>query len=182
MSGLMDPCGHEGCRMVRGNHWSMDGWHAFVEPAPASQGESSHAADCLCLACVPACAPPSKAEFDALPARWRRYVADIETNADPAGTVRENALLKDRVAQLEAAIVIPADPDAAVRALTADWKPYVPESGWPALDSCAEEAFAAGRKEGAREEREACETTARYCTSGAAAADAIASRGQGGDK
>lgn len=51
------------------------------------------------------------------------------------------------------------DPDAVVRALTADWKPYVPESGWNALDACAEEAFAAGRAlgcdEGAREEREA---------------------------
>jgi hypothetical protein len=63
-----------------------------------------HPSDCLCLACVPACAPPTKAEFDALPARWRRYVADLETNADPGGMVRENAMLKDRIRQLGALI------------------------------------------------------------------------------
>ena len=62
-----------------------------------------HPPDCCCLACLPACAPPPKAEFDALPPRWRRYVCDLETIADPAGMVRENAMLRDRVEQLEAA-------------------------------------------------------------------------------
>lgn len=58
-----------------------------------------HPPDCLCLTCVPACAPPTKAEFDTLPPRWRRYVADLETNADPAGMVRENAMLRDQIRQ-----------------------------------------------------------------------------------
>lgn len=63
-----------------------------------------HSSDCLCLICVPACAPPTKTEFDALSTRWRRYVADLETNCSPGDMVRENAMLRDRVSQLEALV------------------------------------------------------------------------------
>ncbi len=100
------------CGYVEAAHGSMPGQieHEF-EPARA---EAPHATDCVCLACVPVCAPPTKAEFDALPPRWRRYVADLETLADPAGMVRENALLRDRIAQLEAAVAVQPNPNADV--------------------------------------------------------------------
>lgn len=84
------------------NHLGED-CPAMFEPdvsGPIQAGGAVHSSDCLCLICVPACAPPTKAEFDALPARWRRYVADLETNADPAGRARENAMLKDQIRQL----------------------------------------------------------------------------------
>lgn len=44
--------------------------------------------------------------------------------------------------------------EAKVREIVADWRPYVPEANWTALDSCAEDAYAAGKADGEREERE----------------------------
>jgi len=79
-----------------------------IAPAPQPPADATpHANDCVCLTCVPHCPPPTKAEFDALPSRWRRYVADLETNCDPGGMVRENAMLRDRIVQLEALINAP---------------------------------------------------------------------------
>jgi hypothetical protein len=38
--------------------------------------------------------------INVLPQPVRKYIHDLETNADPAGTVAENALLRDMVAAL----------------------------------------------------------------------------------
>jgi len=43
-------------------------------------------------------------EINALPERVRQYIHDLETNADPAGTIQENALLKDQTRELDAVI------------------------------------------------------------------------------
>lgn len=45
---------------------------------------------------------PSAENINALPEPLRKYIADLETNADPAGMVRENSILRDTVAALEA--------------------------------------------------------------------------------
>jgi len=42
------------------------------------------------------------AAINALPEHVRRYVHDIEANCDPAGTVRDNVLLRDQLAAIEA--------------------------------------------------------------------------------
>lgn len=39
--------------------------------------------------------------INALPRPLRKYIHDLHTNCDPAGMVRENVLLRERVAQLE---------------------------------------------------------------------------------
>lgn len=44
------------------------------------------------------------AEVNGLPDRVRQYIYDLETNADPAGTVQDLALLKDQTKQLDAMI------------------------------------------------------------------------------
>lgn len=43
-------------------------------------------------------------EINALPDRVRQYIHDLETNADPAGTIQDNALLKDQTRELDAMI------------------------------------------------------------------------------
>lgn len=43
-------------------------------------------------------------EVNALPERVRRYIHDLETNADPAGMVRANVLLRDQVEYLGAMV------------------------------------------------------------------------------
>ncbi len=43
-------------------------------------------------------------EINELPVRARQYIHDLETNADPAGTIQENALLKDQTRELDAKI------------------------------------------------------------------------------
>jgi len=91
---------------------------------------------------------------------------------------------------------IKSDPDAAVRAIARKKSHALFNSGcsertegaWEHTTLCelftygGIQLFAAGRAmgrdEGVRDEREACETTARYSTSGSAAADAIAARGK----
>jgi len=40
-------------------------------------------------------------EINALPENVKRYIHDLETNADPAGIIRENIFLKDQVKALE---------------------------------------------------------------------------------
>jgi hypothetical protein len=44
---------------------------------------------------------PDPEHTNALPQPVRKYVHDLSTNADPAGMVAENALLRDTVAALE---------------------------------------------------------------------------------
>ena len=43
---------------------------------------------------------PTPENINALPEPLRRYVMRLETMADPAGLVRENALLKEQIAAL----------------------------------------------------------------------------------
>ncbi len=43
-------------------------------------------------------------EINALPDRVRNYIYALETNADPAGTIQENGLLKDQTRELDAMI------------------------------------------------------------------------------
>ncbi len=43
-------------------------------------------------------------EINTLPLRVKSYIHDLETNADPAGTIQELALLKDQTRQLDAVI------------------------------------------------------------------------------
>lgn len=43
-------------------------------------------------------------EINALPDRVRLYIHELETNADPAGLVQENMLLKDQTRQLDSMI------------------------------------------------------------------------------
>jgi len=47
---------------------------------------------------------PTAANINALPKPLRNYIYGLETNADPAGMVAENALLKDQTRQLDAMI------------------------------------------------------------------------------
>jgi hypothetical protein len=50
--------------------------------------------------------PPSiSAEINALPERLRRYIHDLETNADPAGTVRDAFAQRENCKALEAELV-----------------------------------------------------------------------------
>ena len=44
---------------------------------------------------------PDPAHINALPQPVRKYVQDLETNADPTGMVAENALLRDLIGALE---------------------------------------------------------------------------------
>jgi hypothetical protein len=44
------------------------------------------------------------AQINALPEMLRCYIMELETRADPAGDIRELVMLRDRVAQLEAAL------------------------------------------------------------------------------
>lgn len=45
---------------------------------------------------VALCASRTAAEINALPERMRTYIRDLETQADPAGTIRENWDLRDQ--------------------------------------------------------------------------------------
>lgn len=47
---------------------------------------------------------PTADNVNALPMPVRRYIHDLETNADPAGMVAENTLIKDLCRQLDAKI------------------------------------------------------------------------------
>ena len=47
---------------------------------------------------------PTAENIDALPEALRKFVHDLETNADPAGMVAENTLLRDQVKGLQAMI------------------------------------------------------------------------------
>jgi hypothetical protein len=47
---------------------------------------------------------PTSEEINALPKRIRDFIMELETNADPAGTIREVGMLRDQVAQLSAAL------------------------------------------------------------------------------
>jgi hypothetical protein len=44
---------------------------------------------------------PTSENINALPRPLRKYIHDLHTHCDPAGLVRENALLRDRLEQLE---------------------------------------------------------------------------------
>jgi hypothetical protein len=44
---------------------------------------------------------PTSENINALPEPLRKLIHDLHTNCDPAGLVRENALLRDRLEQLE---------------------------------------------------------------------------------
>jgi hypothetical protein len=48
--------------------------------------------------------PPTVDEINALPDNLRRWIHELETNADPAGTIRRCALLEQENAQLRAAL------------------------------------------------------------------------------
>ena len=43
-------------------------------------------------------------EVNALPERVRRYIHDLETNADPAGMVQENTCLRENILALTARV------------------------------------------------------------------------------
>lgn|GEM_PF-4884814 len=45
--------------------------------------------------------PPTADEINALPQHIRDYIHNLETNADPAGTVRELMVAKDTCRSLE---------------------------------------------------------------------------------
>lgn len=49
---------------------------------------------------------PTAENINALPEALRKFVHDLETNADPAGMMAENTLLKDTVAQLQVKITL----------------------------------------------------------------------------
>jgi hypothetical protein len=44
--------------------------------------------------------PPTSKEINLLPPNLRRYIHDLHTDADPAGTIRENQLVKAENEQL----------------------------------------------------------------------------------
>jgi hypothetical protein len=44
---------------------------------------------------------PTAENINALPRPLRDYIHRLEANTDPAGMVRENVLLRDRIEQLE---------------------------------------------------------------------------------
>jgi hypothetical protein len=47
---------------------------------------------------------PTPAAINALPEQLRQYIHDLETNADPAGTIRELTIARDTIRQLSARI------------------------------------------------------------------------------
>lgn len=49
---------------------------------------------------------PTAENINALPEALRKFVHDLETNADPAGMVAENAILSDMAAQLQVKITL----------------------------------------------------------------------------
>lgn len=57
---------------------------------------------------------PTAENINSLPKGMKNYVCHLETNADPAGMVRENTLMKDLINQLEAKIEI-------VRKIKPEW-------------------------------------------------------------
>jgi hypothetical protein len=48
--------------------------------------------------------PPTAQEINALPPNLRRWIHALETDADPAGTIRQNALVTEENEQLRAMI------------------------------------------------------------------------------
>lgn len=48
--------------------------------------------------------PPTSAEINALPPNLRRYVMMLETDADPAGTIRQAILVGEENNQLRALV------------------------------------------------------------------------------
>jgi hypothetical protein len=48
--------------------------------------------------------PPTSAEINALPPNLRRWIHELETDADPAGTIRQAALVEDENRQLRAKV------------------------------------------------------------------------------
>ena len=48
---------------------------------------------------------PTAENINALPPALRRYVHNLETNADPAGMVCDNTLLRDQVRRLESKLL-----------------------------------------------------------------------------
>lgn len=77
-------------------------------------GEEASCADCAVKmgAVVRAQDPVTSAEINALPERVRNWIHALETNCDPAGTVRENVFLRDTLAALELKIAeLTASPD-----------------------------------------------------------------------
>jgi|GEM_PF-3027364 len=65
---------------------------------------------------------PTSEHINALPKPVRDYVHLLHTNTDPAGTVRENALLRDQVKQLAAQV-------AELQALAVRAIPFLEEVG-----------------------------------------------------
>lgn len=59
--------------------------------------------------------PPTSAEINALPTNLRRWIHELETNADPAGTVRTAVLVEEENKQLRAKI-------AELQAQVDDWE------------------------------------------------------------
>lgn len=49
---------------------------------------------------------PTAENINALPEALRKFIHDLETNADPAGMVAENALLRDTVTQLQVKVTL----------------------------------------------------------------------------
>ena len=58
---------------------------------------------------------PTPENINALPEPLRKYIADLETNADPAGTVRENTIGKDTLTGLEMMLEEAKAENAALR-------------------------------------------------------------------
>jgi hypothetical protein len=54
--------------------------------------------------CVPLGWTPTAENINTLPNPVKQYIHDLETNADPAGTIQDLALLKDQTKQLDAMI------------------------------------------------------------------------------
>ena len=58
---------------------------------------------------------PTAENINALPLPLRRYIRDLETNADPAGTLRENFKLRQENAELRKECKKLADIRRAIR-------------------------------------------------------------------
>jgi hypothetical protein len=56
---------------------------------------------------------PTPESINALPLALRTFIENLETRSDPAGTVRENILLKDENRQLRVALAEARDPFVA---------------------------------------------------------------------
>jgi len=98
---------------------------------------------------------PTAENINGLPEPIRKFIHDIETNADPAQTVRENTILKDTVAALAKRVeeleVPPGDTEAAEKVYREIWPGAPNDEGVRADIDLFAAALAAARQAGERE-------------------------------